>query len=116
MAREHRELQNITERAVILSHASALELAPELIPVPAAPDSADIRQNPSEDIQISGPESSTPPTLEALERAHIAAVLNQTRGVVEGPRGAAKILGLHPNTLRHRMQKLGLKRSAHHES
>ena len=111
-----RELQNIIERAVILSHGSALELQPELIPVPAAPDSADIRKNPSEDIQTSAPESSAPPTLEVLERAHIAAVLNQTRGVVEGPKGAAKILGLHPNTLRHRMQKLGLKRSAHHES
>jgi formate hydrogenlyase transcriptional activator len=51
-----------------------------------------------------------------MERSHIVAILNQTGGVVEGPRGAAKILGLHPNTLRHRMQKLGLKRSAYRES
>jgi formate hydrogenlyase transcriptional activator len=35
---------------------------------------------------------------------------------VEGPRGAAKILGLHPNTLRHRIQKLGLKRTTYRES
>ena len=55
-------------------------------------------------------------TLEEIERGHIMSVLTQTRGVVEGPRGAAKILGLHPNTLRHRIQKLGLKRSTYHES
>jgi formate hydrogenlyase transcriptional activator len=56
------------------------------------------------------------PTLEEVERGHIVAVLNQTRGVVEGTRGAARILGLHPNTLRHRMQKLGLKRTTYRES
>jgi formate hydrogenlyase transcriptional activator len=58
----------------------------------------------------------TSTTLEEVERSHIVAVLNQTRGVVEGPRGAAKILGLHPNTLRHRMQKLRLKRTTYRES
>ena len=35
-------------------------------------------------------------------------VLKTTGGVVEGPRGAATILGLHPNTLRSRMKKLGI--------
>jgi formate hydrogenlyase transcriptional activator len=58
----------------------------------------------------------TPSTLEEIERNHIVAILNQTQGVVEGPRGAAKILGLHPNTLGHRIQKLGLKRTAYRES
>jgi formate hydrogenlyase transcriptional activator len=32
--------------------------------------------------------------------------------VIEGPRGAAQILGLHPNTLRSRLKKLGITRSA----
>jgi hypothetical protein len=32
---------------------------------------------------------------------------------VEGSRGAAKILGLHPNTLRSRMKKLGIRRTLH---
>jgi formate hydrogenlyase transcriptional activator len=36
--------------------------------------------------------------------------------VVEGANGAAKTLGIHPNTLRHRMAKLGISRSAHHIS
>jgi formate hydrogenlyase transcriptional activator len=52
-------------------------------------------------------------TLEAVERRHILAVLKQTGGVIEGPQGAAKLLNLHPNTLRSRMKKLGVKRSNH---
>jgi formate hydrogenlyase transcriptional activator len=38
-------------------------------------------------------------------------VLKHTRGVIEGPKGAAKILKLHPNTLRSRIKKLGIKHS-----
>ena len=49
-------------------------------------------------------------TLEDIERNHIMATLEQTRWVVEGPSGAARILKLHPNTLRSRMQKLGIRR------
>jgi len=41
------------------------------------------------------------------------AVLKQTGGVSEGPKGAAKILNLHPNTLRSRMKELGIKYSDH---
>ena len=51
-------------------------------------------------------------SLESIERNHILAVLTQTDWVVEGPRGAAKILDLHPNTLRSRMKKLGIKRGS----
>jgi putative methionine-R-sulfoxide reductase with GAF domain len=43
-----------------------------------------------------------------VERSHILRVLAETHGVIEGPRGAARILGLHPNTLRFRLQKLGI--------
>jgi transcriptional regulator with GAF, ATPase, and Fis domain len=50
-------------------------------------------------------------TLVENERRQIVETLDQTRWVVEGPRGAAKILGLHPNTLRSRMKKLGIRRS-----
>lgn len=49
-------------------------------------------------------------SLEEMERHHIELVLAQTGWVVEGPEGAAKILNLHPSTLRSRMQKLGIKR------
>jgi formate hydrogenlyase transcriptional activator len=46
-----------------------------------------------------------------VERRHILAVLEEVRWIVDGPRGAAKILNLHPNTLRSRMKKLGIERS-----
>jgi formate hydrogenlyase transcriptional activator len=55
-------------------------------------------------------------TLEEVERGHIEAALQQAQGVVDGPKGAAKILDLHPNTLRHRMTKLGIKRAVHRQS
>ena len=44
-------------------------------------------------------------------RNHILAALEQSAWVIDGPRGAAKILGLHPNTLRSRMKKLGIVRA-----
>jgi formate hydrogenlyase transcriptional activator len=111
-----RELQNVIERAAILSHSSVLELEPDLIPELLPADSSSIRDTPTETVEPPSTVAPAPTTLEDMERAHIIAVLNQTSGVVEGPRGAAKILGLHPNTLRHRIRKLGLKRSAYHGS
>jgi transcriptional regulator with GAF, ATPase, and Fis domain len=50
-------------------------------------------------------------TLEDLERNHILQVLHDTQWRIEGPKGAAMILGLKASTLRSRMQKLGVKRS-----
>ena len=111
-----RELQNVIERAAILSHSSVLELEPDLIPELLPADSSSLRDNPAETVETASVVAAAPTTLEDMERAHIIAVLNQTSGVVEGPRGAAKILGLHPNTLRHRIRKLGLKRNAYHGS
>jgi transcriptional regulator with GAF, ATPase, and Fis domain len=51
--------------------------------------------------------------LEARERQHILNFLGQTGWVVQGSRGAAKILALHPNTLRNRMKKLAIRRAPH---
>jgi formate hydrogenlyase transcriptional activator len=113
-----RELQNVIERAAILSQRSVLELGADTVPLLTAAGSPAMVDERS----AGGASESLPPleptaaTLEEIERNHIVAILNQTQGVVEGPRGAAKILGLHPNTLRHRIQKLGLKRSAYRES
>ena len=44
-------------------------------------------------------------------RGHILAALEQSGWIIDGPRGAAKVLGLHPNTLRSRMKKLGIVRA-----
>lgn len=92
-----RELENVLERAVILATGPTLDLESdaELSTGPATP---------AEDLPA--------PSLEAIERRHILTVLRQTQWVIEGPRGAAQILGLHPNTLRSRLKKLGITRSA----
>jgi len=45
-----------------------------------------------------------------VERSHIIRVLEETNWMIDGPRGAAIMLRLHPNTLRSRIQKLGIKR------
>lgn len=106
-----RELQNVIERALILSTGPILDLENDLqsIPRPAVPS------EPPLEIEAVLPYADQPPlkTLQEVERAHILAVLQQTHGVIEGSNGAAKTLGMHPNTLRHRMEKLGIKRQAH---
>jgi transcriptional regulator with GAF, ATPase, and Fis domain len=56
------------------------------------------------------PLSSQSASLEDVERQHILAALTQTRWVIEGDKGAARILNLHPNTLRSRLKKMGIQR------
>jgi transcriptional regulator with GAF, ATPase, and Fis domain len=46
--------------------------------------------------------------LNAVMRAHITHALRLTNGRIQGPRGAALLLGVQPNTLRARMRKLGI--------
>jgi len=48
--------------------------------------------------------------LHDIEKTHILEVLKDSHWVIEGPRGAATKVGLHPNTLRYRMKKLGIER------
>ena len=89
-----RDLENVIERAGIIANASVLKLPK---------DFGDASHHTSS--------SSKPLVARALievERQHILAVLESTHGQVAGPGGAAEILGLHPNTLRSRLQKLGL--------
>jgi PAS domain S-box-containing protein len=99
-----RELQNVIERAAVTSMGRLLELPEEWHPV--AHRNEAFAQSSMSDSRSDGPGS----TLMDLERAHIIQVLNQARWKIEGPKGAAVILGLHPSTLRSRMQKLGIQR------
>jgi formate hydrogenlyase transcriptional activator len=88
-----RELQNVIERAVILSPGPVLQVPPsdlEAGRAAAAPDRLD--------------------TLEEAERKHILAVLEETRWVLGGPNGAARRLGMKRSTLQFRMKKMGLVR------
>ena len=54
------------------------------------------------------PEAPEAETLAEVERGHILKILERTGGVVAGPRGAARLLGLPRSTLLNRMKKLGL--------
>jgi formate hydrogenlyase transcriptional activator len=88
-----RELQNVIERAVILSPGPVLQVPlTDLTPraIPAAPTRHD--------------------TLEEAERKHILAVLEETKWVLGGAHGAAVRLGLKRSTLQFRMRKLGISR------
>jgi formate hydrogenlyase transcriptional activator len=108
-----RELQNLIERALILSNGPILDLEGDLNNVSTT---SPVLSDPMPELaQVIIPPLDQSPlkTLQEVERTHILAVLDQTHGVIEGANGAAKTLGMHPNTLRHRMEKLGIKRSAH---
>jgi formate hydrogenlyase transcriptional activator len=87
-----RELQNVIERAAILARGPIVEI-----------DDALEQRLPPSDHPLPAM------SLQDVERAHIIRVLAETHGIIEGPRGAARTLGLHPNTLRFRLQKLGIK-------
>jgi formate hydrogenlyase transcriptional activator len=111
-----RELQNVVERAVVLSNGHALQLAGDFQPVVSMSESGRVTA-PGGSL-VSGRESAQPPErepnqagpLEVVERHHIESVLARTNWMIEGERGAARILDLHPSTLRSRMQKLGITR------
>jgi predicted ATPase/transcriptional regulator with GAF, ATPase, and Fis domain len=114
-----RELQNVIERAVVLSLGPTLALDGELDSVAggslaaeaagASPSLTGRKLMPSP--AVHQPPPSAQSSLEEVERRHILTVLAQTGWVIEGPKGAAKVLNLHPNTLRSRMKKLGIERS-----
>lgn len=91
-----RELQNLIERAVILSRGSVLE-----VPL------AELKQSANGSVvnQLQGPIK-----LEAVQREHIMKILRETGWVIGGPTGAAARLGLNRTTLNHRMRKLGINR------
>ena len=96
-----RELINVIERAVIVSEGSELQLAEKIDAIPVH----SIREDESPSVG-----SGETKALAEAEREYILKALLQTGWRVEGPRGAALILDLHPNTLRARMKKLGIKR------
>jgi transcriptional regulator with GAF, ATPase, and Fis domain len=93
-----RELQNVIERAMILSRGSVLRVDEVLGPVAEVQDEAR-RRAPAESLQD-------------VERSHILRVLDGCRWTIEGRGQAAERLGLNPSTLRNRMRKLGIRRSA----
>jgi formate hydrogenlyase transcriptional activator len=112
-----RELQNLVERAVIRSDkgvlpnplptsrpssGSACRLDADLLPIEQYERRAEPRVT---------PEAESSDSLEDIQREHILRILQRTGGVISGPRGAATILDIHPNTLRSLMTRLGIRRA-----
>jgi formate hydrogenlyase transcriptional activator len=91
-----RELQNLIERAVILSTGPTLH-----VPV-AALNGRRVMPSPVNEAE----------TLEDADRRHIVAALERTNWVIAGPSGAAARLGIKRSTLQFRMRKLGIVRPA----
>ncbi len=89
-----RELENLIERAVILSQGPVLRVPLEALPARVAPG------------HVHG--NGKPRTLEEAERDHILATVKETKWVLSGPRGAATRLGMNRSTLEFRMKKLGI--------
>ncbi|MFO1436518.1 MAG: sigma 54-interacting transcriptional regulator [Gammaproteobacteria bacterium] len=94
-----RELQNVIERAAVLSRSPVVSIGVGMgdnmsSVITATPPTAEMR------------------TLEEIEAQHIRGVLEKCDWKIEGKNGAATILDLEPSTLRYRMQKLGIKRRA----
>jgi len=98
-----RELENVVERALIRNRAldprRPLEFEDFLpcLQAPAHPSGAVTMQE-AEDVR----------PLDDVMRDHIQATLARVGGRVQGPGGAASLLKVKPNTLRHRMRKLGI--------
>jgi formate hydrogenlyase transcriptional activator len=95
-----RELQNVVERAVILTEGTALTVPASSLGDHQAPAT----NNPAKPNNIQG-------VLETVERDEILGALRATNWIVAGARGAAARLGMKRSTLQLRMQKLGISRS-----
>jgi transcriptional regulator with GAF, ATPase, and Fis domain len=91
-----RELQNVIERACVLADSAIVEVGEIQPGLPLVADGGD-------DGVV---------TLEEMERRHIRRALERCEGRIQGAHGAATLLGLHPNTLRSRMEKLRITRRA----
>jgi PAS domain S-box-containing protein len=89
-----RELENIIERSVITTHGEILQLA-----------------DPLENRRPAHQEGLPRKGLVEVERAHILKTLKEVGWTIEGPKGAAQVLGLKPSTLRSRMKKLGIRKA-----
>lgn len=89
-----RELENVIERAIIISPGKKLKLTDWM------PETARVNAQ------------NTTATLEDVERAHIISVLKSTNWRVSGEKGAASILGINDKTLHWRIKKLGIQKDA----
>jgi formate hydrogenlyase transcriptional activator len=109
-----RELENLIERAVLLSPGKELRvpLAELKQATLSVSDISDISADGSFVPPSSPAGSASAPvaTLEEAERQHILRALRQTEWRIAGPKGAAAVLGMKRTTLQARMRKLNIRR------
>jgi DNA-binding NtrC family response regulator len=103
-----RELENVVERAMIVSDGPVLEVEAGLL-LTKSP----VRSEPSRPSPVAAAPAPAAPgslNLGEIKKHTIEEALARSGWVIEGPAGAAAALGLHPNTLRSRLKKLGIVR------
>jgi formate hydrogenlyase transcriptional activator len=106
-----RDLQNTIERAAVLSSGTSLRIDWDLdlrqgATAPANGSALQPKADSPGQIPAAQPQS-----MQAMERSHIIAILKKTHGVIEGPKGAARLLNMNASTTRFRMKKLGITRA-----
>ncbi len=103
-----RELEHVLQRAVLLCEGGVVrveDLALSSVGSPAGAGERPLAERP-----IEGADRATPPAEGEDEKQQILAALQATHWRVYGVHGAAALLGIHPEKLRYRMQKYGLRR------
>jgi formate hydrogenlyase transcriptional activator len=106
-----RELENLLERAVILSPGKELRVPlSELKSATLAATTGADSSSSFTSLTSSTSSTSSISTLEEAERQHILRALKQTQWRIAGPKGAAVLLGMKRTTLQARMRKLGIRR------
>lgn len=95
-----RELQNIVEHALIQSQDQKKN-RPLIFDLP-------VKEQSSRPASVSFDHGDKQLTLDEVIVMHIQNTLKQAKGKIHGPGGAAEILGINPNTLRYKMDKLGI--------
>jgi len=106
-----RELENVISRAAVLSIGASLQMPEGWNKAPVTGMSSTTLKTIADPLSLRSESPQSMPTLEQFERTRILEVLDHTNWRIEGPKGAAMILGLHPNTLRSRLQKLGIRKA-----
>jgi formate hydrogenlyase transcriptional activator len=109
-----RELQNVIERAVIVSAGPVLKVPLADLKTQVPTSKTPNGQQPPSDAHPFENAKDIRSVLEDTERKQIVAALEQANWIVAGPKGAATMLGMKRSTLQSRMQKLGIRISRTH--
>ena len=104
-----RELQNIIERAVILTTGPVLRVPSDDLRLPSNAPVSPVAAPKSEMASSAALNRNMRAVLEDAERQQILATLEEANWIVAGNNGAATRLGMKRSTLQSRMQKLGIR-------